>query len=58
MFDTTTLLITIIVVAVALVSVLIFKPSITITRGGKMLAFVSIFIFPALTGTMGLKEHM
>ena len=58
MFGTTTLLITIIVVAVALVSVLIFKPSITVTRGGKMLAFVSIFIFPALTGTMGLKEHM
>jgi cytochrome c-type protein NapC len=58
MLSPTTMLIVIIVVAVALVSVLIYKPSITITRGGKILAFVSIFIFPALSGSMGLKEHM
>ena len=51
-------LIAVIVVALALVSVIIFKPSITVTRGGKMLAFVSIFVFPALSGTMGLREHM
>lgn len=54
----TIMLIIIIVVAVALVSVMIFKPSITVTRGGRILAFVSIFIFPALTGSMGFREHM
>jgi len=54
----TTMLIAIIVVAVSLVAVMIFKPSITVTRGGKILAFVSIFILPALAGTMGFKEHM
>jgi cytochrome c-type protein NapC len=54
----TTTLIAIIVVAVALVCIVIFKPSITISRGGKILAFVSIFIFPALSGSMGLREHI
>ena len=58
MLSPTTMLIAIIVVAAALVSVLIFKPSVTVTRGGKILAFVAIFIFPALAGSMGLKEHV
>ena len=58
MLTPTSMLIVIIVVAAALVSVMVFKPSITITRGGKILAFVSIFIFPALSGSMGFKEHM
>lgn len=38
--------------------ILIFKPSITITRGGKILAFVSLFIFPALAGSAGISEHL
>jgi cytochrome c-type protein NapC len=58
MLGPTTILIAIILVAVALVGVVILKPSITITRGGKILAFVSIFIFPALSGSMGFNEHM
>jgi len=58
MLAPTAMLITIIVVAVALVSVMIIKPSITVTRGGKILAFVSIFIFPAFSETMGFNEHM
>jgi cytochrome c-type protein NapC len=58
MLTPTSILIAMIVVATALVCVMIFNPSITITRGGKILAFVSIFIFPALSGSMGLKEHM
>lgn len=58
MLGSTTLLIAIIVVAVALVCVMIVKPSITVTRGGKILAFVAVFVFPALSGTMGLNVHM
>jgi cytochrome c-type protein NapC len=58
MFGNTTLLIAVIVIAVALVSVMVFKPSVTITRGGKILAFVSIFVFPALAGSMGFNEHI
>ena len=58
MLGSTTLLIAIIVIAVGLISVMIFMPSITVTRGGKILAFVSIFILPALSGSMGLNEHV
>ena len=56
--DPTMILIAIILVAAALVLVLILKPSITITRGGKILAFVSIFIFPLFAGSMGFRAHM
>jgi cytochrome c-type protein NapC len=58
MSEPTIMLITIILVAAALVAVLIWKPSITITRDGKILAFVSMFIFPALAGSMGYREHI
>jgi len=58
MLSPSTVLIAVIVVAVVLVSVLIIKPSVTVTRGGKILAFVSIFIFPAFSGSMGFSEHM
>jgi hypothetical protein len=57
MLTPTIILIAIILIAAALVSVMIFKPSITITRGGKILAFVAIVIFPVLAGTMGFREH-
>jgi len=56
--DPTMILVAIILVAAALVLALVFKPSITITKGGKILAFVSIFIFPLFAGSMGFKEHM
>jgi hypothetical protein len=52
------ILIAIILVAVALVLVMVFKPSVTVTRGGKILAFVAIFVFPAFSGSMGLREHV
>ena len=54
----TIMLIAIIIVAVVLVSVMIFNPSLTVTRGGKILAFVSVFIFPALSGSMGVRQHI
>ena len=58
MLGPTTILVIIIAVAVALVGLLVIRPSITVTRGGKVLAFVSIFIFPALAGSFGFSEHM
>jgi len=51
-------LIVIILIAIALLTALAVKPTITITRAGKILAFVSIFVFPVLAGTMGFNEHM
>jgi cytochrome c-type protein NapC len=58
MIGPTGFLLLLIGVTVALVAVLMLKPSITVTRGGKILAFVSLFIFPVLSGAMGASEHM
>ncbi len=58
MFGPTSLLIVIIIIAVVLISLVIFKPSITASRGGKILAFVSLFVFPVLGGSMGISQHV
>jgi len=54
----TTFLFAIIVVAAGLVALVLFRPTITVTRGGKMLAFISLFVLPVLATTMGAREHM
>lgn len=48
----------IIIVAIILVSLLIFNPSLTTTRAGKVLAFVALFIVPILAAVMGTSEHL
>src|SRR5262252_6934022 len=53
-----TILIAILAVGGFLAAVFIFKPGITLTRGGKMLAFVSLFVFPVFSLAMGTSEHM
>jgi cytochrome c-type protein NapC len=58
MFSPTTILISIVVIAVVLAGTMALKPSITMSRAGKILAFVSILIFPALAGSMGVSEHV
>jgi cytochrome c-type protein NapC len=58
MFGATSILVAIIVIAVVLIGLLIIKPSITVSRGGKVLAFVSLFVFPVLGGSMGVSEHV
>ena len=58
MFGPTSILIAIIVIGAVLIGILIAKPSITVTRGGKILAFVSLFVFPILSGSMGVSEHV
>lgn len=58
MFSPTSILIAMIITAVALIGLLIIKPSITASRGGKILAFVSLFVFPVLGGSMGVSEHV
>ncbi|MCI0487584.1 MAG: NapC/NirT family cytochrome c [Blastocatellia bacterium] len=53
-----TTLIAIILVAIALTVLLAARPSLTITKAGKILAFLSLFIFPIMAGTMGVFEHI
>jgi len=56
--NATPILIAMIIVAALLCAVLLFRPTITASRGGKMLAFVCVFIFPLLAGSAGLSVHM
>ncbi|HZS08011.1 MAG TPA: NapC/NirT family cytochrome c [Blastocatellia bacterium] len=54
----TTILISIIAISIVLIAIIVFRPSITATRGGKVLAFVALLVFPVLAGGMGVSEQM
>ena len=57
MISPTAILIGTIVVSIILAGLVAFKPSVTSTRGGKILAFVSILLFPIFAASMGADEH-
>jgi cytochrome c-type protein NapC len=40
------------------VALLVARPSVTLTRGGKQLTFVVLFLLPILTASMGAVEQM
>jgi cytochrome c-type protein NapC len=50
--------IALILVAAALAALLLWHPDVTQTRGGKVLAFVSLFVFPMLAALGGLNKHV
>jgi len=54
----TTIVVAVILVSIVLIAWLVWRPSITATRGGKILAFVALLIFPGLAGGMGVSEHI
>jgi cytochrome c-type protein NapC len=53
-----TILVAVILITIALIVTLIFKPELTLTSTGKILAFLSLFIFPILAGVLGTASHM
>ncbi len=53
-----TALLAVIVISIVLIVWLVLKPSITSTRGGKILAFVALLVFPVLAGGMGVNEQI
>jgi cytochrome c-type protein NapC len=52
------LLVALILTAGVLVVLLIAKPGITATRGGKILAFAALFLLPLLAGYGGVAVHL
>ncbi len=44
--------------AILSVALLVARPSITMTRGGKQLAFVVLFLLPVIAASMGAAEQM
>jgi cytochrome c-type protein NapC len=54
----TTLIVILVLVSAALIGVLVARPGITATRGGKILAFLVLFFLPILCGAMGVSSEM
>lgn len=58
MEGTTTILIAVILFSIVLIAWLVLRPSVTATRGGKILAFVALLVFPVLAGGLGVNEQI
>jgi cytochrome c-type protein NapC len=46
------------VISIVLLALLVLRPTMTATRGGKILAFVAVLVFPLLAGGMGAATHL
>lgn len=44
--------------SVALIAVFVFRPQITVTRGGKILAFLALFVMPLLCVAIGTSDEL
>ena len=53
-----TLLYMLIGVTIVLVAAIVFRPSLTVTRGGKQFAFAVYVLLPIVVASMGASEHM
>jgi cytochrome c-type protein NapC len=53
-----TLLYVLIGVTIVLIATIVFRPSLTATRGGKQLVFVVYFLLPVVVASVGASEHM
>lgn len=58
MLHATTLIVSLIVFSAVVIAVLVVRPAITATRGGKILAFVAMFCLPIFCGLLGFSREM
>jgi cytochrome c-type protein NapC len=54
----TTLILAVLVITIVLAGLVALRPNLTVARGGKILAFLSFFIFPVFAGLLGFENHM
>jgi cytochrome c-type protein NapC len=54
----TSLILAVLVITIVLAVLVAVRPSLTVARGGKILAFLAFFIFPVFAGLLGLENHM
>jgi len=54
----TSLIIAVVLLSVALIGALVARPSITNTRGGKIMAFLVLFLLPILCFGMGVSSEL
>jgi len=48
----------VLIITIVVIAVVVISPSITVGRGGKILAFLALFILPVLSGLLGYEQHM
>jgi cytochrome c-type protein NapC len=58
MLHATALILCLILFTVLVIALLVARPSITETRGGKILAFVAMFCLPIFCGLLGVSREM
>jgi len=58
MIEPTTILIATIITTIGLILLLVFRPSLTRMRSGKILAFIALFLFPVIAGIAGTSQHI
>jgi cytochrome c-type protein NapC len=58
MSATTSLIIGVVLFSVILIGILVVRPAVTASRGGKILAFVALFILPIFSGLLGFASEM
>ena len=44
--------------SILLILVVVLRPSITVSREGKILAFMALFIVPVITACVGASQHL
>jgi nitrate/TMAO reductase-like tetraheme cytochrome c subunit len=54
----TTLIIALVSLSIALIALLVVRPGITATSGGKVMAFLALLILPILCATMGISSEL
>jgi cytochrome c-type protein NapC len=54
----TSLIVWFVLFSVVLIGVLVARPNVTLSRGGKILAFVALFILPIFCGLLGFTSEM
>jgi cytochrome c-type protein NapC len=54
----TALIIALVLFSITLIAVLVARPGITVTRGGKMMAFLVLFLLPILCAAMGVSSEL
>ena len=58
MFTPITMLIALIAISIILIAVMIIHPHVTVTRGGKIIAFLAILVLPLVSTGFGVAEHL
>jgi len=48
----------VLIITIAVIAIVVLAPAVTASRGGKIFAFVALFIFPALAVALGYQQHM